>query len=88
MVRGSLLVCLSDLSLLSDFIGVRLSPLGDCSCLGVIVPAVALFVVLLEMIGDGVVPVGVVDLCDSMLFCVDGEWRDLERLDGIGTLGG
>jgi hypothetical protein len=50
---------------------------------------VALLVLLLEdMIGDGVVPVGVLDLCVIVLFCVDGEYRDLERLDGIGILGG
>lgn len=40
-VRGCLCVCFKLLSLVPEFVGVRLSPLGDLSCLVVSVPSVA-----------------------------------------------
>ena len=87
-MRDSLLMCLSDLSLVSDLTGARLSPLGDCSCFGVVVPAVALVVLLVDTTGDGVVPDRVLGLFDVLLFCVEGACLDLERLDETGILCG
>ena len=77
-VRGSLCTCVSDVSLLPVLIAVRLSPLGESRCCEVFVPAVALFVDSFDMTGD------IVDLCDMMLCCVDGECLDLDLLDVVG----
>ncbi len=80
-MRGSLDTCVSDLSLLPVLTDVLLSPLGESSCGDVFVPAVALFVESVDMTGD------VVDLCDSVLCCVDGACLDLDRLDVV-VIGG
>lgn len=77
MVRGSLDTCVSDLSLLPVLTDVLLSPLGESSCCDVFVPAVALFVESSVKIGD------IVDLCDSILCCVDGACLDLDLLDVV-----
>ena len=76
-VRGSLCTCVSDVSLLPDLTDVRLSPLGESMCGVLFVAVVALFVESVESTGD------IVDLCDSMLCCVDGACLDLERLDVV-----
>lgn len=47
--------------------GVLFSPLGDCICLGVIVPVVALWLVSVECMGDTVFGVSIVDIVRPVL---------------------
>ena len=59
-VRGCLCICARLLSLLFDFVAVRLSPRCDGICRGVAVPVVPRLLVDVVTIGDVVLGVGVV----------------------------
>ena len=79
-MRDCLCVCFKLRSLVPESVGVLLSPLGDFSCLVVSVPLVALSLVELEMIGDGVAMLEI-----GWFVIVDGACLDLDLSEEIGV---